>query len=79
MKTCEDCPFLNLDYDDWAPGDDTIATCNLVDHNNLNNDNSNQQDNCIKVYSMGWSNDGVLSFRPSWCPLENDKISVELF
>ena len=72
VKNCYDCPFLNIDYDDWAPGDDTYVTCNLAEKNG-------RDDNYIKSYKLHQSHEDELKFRPSWCPLEKEDINVSLF
>jgi hypothetical protein len=72
VKTCYDCPFMNLDYDDWAPGDDTYVTCNAAESIGI-------EDIHIKSFKMHHSNEEELNFRPNWCPLEKQNINVSIF
>ena len=30
IKNCEECPFYQIDYDEWACGDDTLIYCGLA-------------------------------------------------
>lgn len=68
---CEDCPFRNHDYDDWAVGSDTLELCMLKQHID-----PSSSDYFIDVYSSRDQDRELVT--PEWCPLKGDGFTISL-
>lgn len=66
INYCGNCPFCQVDYDEWAVGASTIEKCGLSMFL--------KQDYIIDVYN-GDDNKGLVS--PDWCPLKKEEFTFE--
>lgn len=74
VNYCVNCPFLVVDYDDFAVGNSTLEYCNLASYLNLS-------EKYIDSYD-GFHNENNTTVQekissPEWCPLKTDEYTFQ--
>lgn len=65
---CGDCPFLKIEFDDFAVGIDTLETCGLAEFTGL-------ELITIKAYDTK-EGEQTDTETPEWCPIKNKSIEI---
>lgn len=74
VNFCGNCPFLVVDYDDFAVGNSTLEYCNLARHLNL-------EDSYISSYD-GFRDEDKSTIQekvssPEWCPIKKEEYTFD--
>lgn len=70
IETCNDCPFMKNDYDEWVIGNDTVVSCNL-------NIFLMKQFSFIDSFKSNEKKEPIIQ-RPNWCPLINKQLTFKI-
>lgn len=68
VKGCNDCPFKQINYNDYATGHDTIEYCNLCK-------SMGDTDNILEIYDSFKKDKPTET--PDWCPLKGGEICIK--
>lgn len=71
IEHCNDCPFMQNDYDDWAIGNDTIISCNLYKF-------IKKQFIVINSYKSSSYRYDKKTDRPNWCILNKNELIFKI-
>jgi len=71
IEHCNDCPFMQNDYDDWAVGNDTIISCNLKYC-------FTKKFSVIYSFKRYLKEDEYQIERPNWCPLNDNQLTFKI-
>jgi len=69
VKGCNDCPFKQINYNDYATGHDTIEYCNLCKI-------MGDIENILEIYDSFKKDKPTET--PIWCPLKGDGIIIKI-
>lgn len=68
VKDCNNCPFMNVQYDDFAIDCNTTKSCNLAEYYNY-------EDYLIDV---GADMMDTVEETPKWCPLKDVDYKIKM-
>lgn len=68
INGCYNCPFKQINYNDYAVGHDTIEYCNLCK-------SMEHIENIIEIYDSFKKDKPTET--PNWCPLKDGEICIK--